>query len=59
MKKESASILMVDRVDLSVREKTMPAGRRGQEQKEKKIERVGVRSKNTAAEVKEKSYWET
>lgn len=50
---------MVDRVDLSVREKTMPAGRRGQEQKEKKIERVGVRSKNTAAEVKEKSYWET
>lgn len=25
----------------------------------KKKERVGVRSKNTAAEVKEKSYWET
>lgn len=24
----------------------------------KKIERVGVRSKDTAAEVKEKSYWE-
>lgn len=36
LKKESASILMVDRVDLSVREKMMPAGRRGEEQKEKR-----------------------